>query len=62
VQLPQVEGQAIAWDRTRGIAPTLWAIKRSTSQVLTFTVPYRSIVEPPRGGSFHVYGPDQIQK
>ncbi|WP_329140329.1 VirK family protein [Streptomyces sp. NBC_01476] len=61
VRLPQVEGQAIAWDRSRGADPTLWAIKRSTSQVLTFTVPYRSIKEP-HTSSFHVYGPGQIQQ
>ncbi len=61
VKLPAVEGQAIAWDRTRGVTPTLWAIKRSTSQVLSFTVPYRSISEP-HTTSFHVYGPGQFQQ
>ena len=27
-------------------APTLWAIKRSTKQVLQFDAPYRQIAEP----------------
>jgi hypothetical protein len=46
VRLPGLEGQGIAWDRTSG-RPTLWAIKRSTKQVLQFAVPYREIAEPP---------------
>lgn len=45
VALPNVEGQAIAWDRSSS-KPTLWAIKRSTSQALSFTVPYKSISDP----------------
>jgi hypothetical protein len=40
VKLPGVEGQGIAWDLTDR-HPTLWAIKRSTKQVLQFDVPYR---------------------
>ena len=46
VSLPGVEGQGIAWDLS-GPRPTLWAIKRSTKQVLQFEVPYRDIAEPP---------------
>jgi hypothetical protein len=46
VRLPGVEGQGIAWDLS-GPRPTLWAIKRSTKQVLQFEVPYRDIAEPP---------------
>ena len=46
VRLPGVEGQGIAWDPS-GPRPTLWAIKRSTKQVLQFEVPYRDIAEPP---------------
>ena len=46
VRLPGVEGQGISWDLS-GRRPTLWAIKRSTKQVLQFEVPYRDIVEPP---------------
>jgi hypothetical protein len=45
VRLPGVEGQGIAWD-LNSRRPTLWAIKRSTRQVLQFEVPYREIVEP----------------
>jgi hypothetical protein len=45
LRLP-VEGQGIAWDRS-GSRPTLWAIKRSTKQVLQFEVPYSVILEPP---------------
>jgi hypothetical protein len=46
VRLPGVEGQGITWDLS-GPRPTLWAIKRSTKQVLQFEVPYRDIAEPP---------------
>lgn len=42
VHLPGVEGQGIAWDRS-GDRPVLWTIKRTTSQALSFTVPYRDI-------------------
>jgi hypothetical protein len=45
VRLPGVEGQGISWDLS-GQRPTLWAIKRSTKQVLQFEVPYRDITEP----------------
>jgi hypothetical protein len=45
VRLPGVEGQGIAWDLS-GPRPTLWAIKRSTHQVLQFDVPYRDIDDP----------------
>jgi len=44
-----------------GVTPTLRAMKRSTSQVKSFTVPYRSIVEP-HTTSFPVYGPGQFQQ
>lgn len=37
VELPEVEGQGIAWDRP-GKGSTLWTIKRSTRQALSFTV------------------------
>jgi hypothetical protein len=60
VTLPGVEGQAIAWDRS-GAAPTLWAIKRSTSQVLSFTVPYRSISDPTTE-HWQVLGPGHFEQ
>jgi hypothetical protein len=60
VTLPNVEGQAIAWDRSGG-KPTLWAIKRSTSQVLSFTVPYATIPRPTTN-PFEVLGPGQFQE
>jgi hypothetical protein len=60
VQLPKVEGQAIAWDRS-GAKPTLWAIKRSTSQVLSFTVPYSTIPRP-TANPFQILGPGQFQE
>ena len=55
VRLPGVEGQGIAWDLT-GPRPTLWAIKRSTKQVLQFDVPYRSIATPP-ADDWQINGP-----
>lgn len=61
VTLPGVEGQGIAWDRSGAGAPTLWAIKRSTKQALSFSAPYRSIVTPPET-AFHVYGPGDFQQ
>jgi hypothetical protein len=60
VTLPGVEGQGIAWDRS-GAKPTLWAIKRSTSQALSFDVPYRSI-EDPRTPDWQVLGPGHFQQ
>jgi hypothetical protein len=59
VSLPGVEGQGIAWD-LGGPRPTLWAIKRSTKQVLQFEVPYRSIAEPP-ADEWHINGPGQFE-
>jgi len=60
VDLPNVEGQAIAWDRSNS-KPTLWAIKRSTSQALSFTVPYKSISDP-TDSPFQILGPRQFQE
>jgi hypothetical protein len=59
VSLPGVEGQGISWDLS-GPRPTLWAIKRSTKQVLQFEVPYRDIVEPP-ADDWQVNRPGQFQ-
>ncbi|MDX2704304.1 hypothetical protein PV350_15720 [Streptomyces sp. PA03-6a] len=55
VKLPDVEGQAIAWDRS-GRTPELWTIKRSTEQVLVFQAPYTSI-EDPHTRQWKVVGP-----
>ncbi|MEV4759488.1 hypothetical protein AB0J86_30950 [Micromonospora sp. NPDC049559] len=60
VDLPGVEGQGIAWDRSGG-QPTLWAIKRSTSQAMSFTAPYRSIADP-RTPVWQVFGPGHFQE
>jgi hypothetical protein len=60
VELPEVEGQGIAWDRSRG-KPRLWTIRRSTSQVLTFTVPYASINDP-TGNPWQVLGPGEFRR
>ena len=59
VSLPGVEGQGIAWDLS-GPRPTLWAIKRSTKQVLQFEVPYRDIVAP-RTDDWHINGPGSFE-
>jgi hypothetical protein len=60
VELPNVEGQGIAWDRS-GRQPTLWTIKRSTRQALSFSVPYRSIANPTTS-NWQVLGPGQFQQ
>ncbi|GAB2820182.1 hypothetical protein GCM10027176_25680 [Actinoallomurus bryophytorum] len=60
VTLPNVEGQGIAWDRS-GDRPTLWAIKRSTKQALSFDVPYRSIEDPAKP-DWQVLGPGHFQQ
>jgi hypothetical protein len=60
VELPNVEGQGIAWERS-GKQPTLWTIKRSTRQALSFTVPYRSISDP-KTSYWRVLGPGQFQR
>jgi len=59
VKLPGVEGQGISWDLTDR-KPTLWAIKRSTKQVLQFDVPYRQITEP-NTSDWHVNGPGHFE-
>jgi hypothetical protein len=59
VRLPGVEGQGIAWDLS-GPRPTLWAIKRSTKQVLQFEVPYRDIAEP-APEDWKINGPGHFQ-
>jgi hypothetical protein len=60
VRLPGVEGQGIQWDLT-GRHPTLWAIKRSTNQVLQFEVPYRDISEPATE-DWHINGPGEFER
>lgn len=60
VELPEVEGQGIAWDRS-GKKSTLWTIKRSTRQAFSFTVPYRSISDPPTS-YWRVLGPGQFER
>ncbi|GHJ37004.1 hypothetical protein [Streptomyces sp. TS71-3] len=60
VTLPNVEGQAIAWDRSTK-DPELWTIKRSTKQVLTFKAPYKSISDP-TGRQWKVVGPGDFQQ
>jgi hypothetical protein len=59
VRLPGVEGQGIAWD-LGGQRPTLWAIKRSTKQVLQFDVPYREIAAPP-ADDWQINGPGHFE-
>ncbi len=59
VKLPGVEGQGIAWDLS-GQRPTLWAIKRSTKQVLQFEVPWRDIAEPPTD-EWQINGPGEFE-
>ncbi|MBL7258573.1 hypothetical protein [Paractinoplanes lichenicola] len=59
VTLPGVEGQGIAWDRS-GPKPTLWAIKRSTKQALSFSAPYKAITTP-AGPGWRVNGPGEFQ-
>jgi hypothetical protein len=59
VRLPGVEGQGISWDLTSR-HPTLWAIKRSTKQVLQFDVPWRQIQGQPVDDG-QVNGPGQIE-
>jgi len=60
VGLPNVEGQGIAWDRSTR-QPTLWTIKRSTSQVLTFSAPVSSITDPTKA-QWQVFGPGHFQQ
>lgn len=55
VKLPDVEGQAIAWDRSTR-TPELWTIKRSTEEVLVFKAPYASIADP-HAQQWKVVGP-----
>jgi hypothetical protein len=52
-------GQGIAWDLS-GQQPTLWTIKRSTKQVLQFSVPYRDISEP-APNDWHINGPGHFE-
>jgi hypothetical protein len=59
VRLPGVEGQGIAWDLSSR-HPTLWAIRRSTKQVLQFDVPYRDIEEPP-ADDWQINGPGEFE-
>jgi hypothetical protein len=61
VNLPNVEGQGIAWDRSGGGAPTLWTIKRSTEQALSFSVPFRAISNP-SDAAWQVLGPGRFRQ
>ncbi len=59
VKLPGVEGQGIAWDLGSN-EPTLWAIKRSTKQVLQFRVPWQQI-QPQRAEAGRVNRPGEFE-
>lgn len=59
VKLPGVEGQGIAWD-LRSNEPALWAIKRTTKQVLQFDVPWQEI-QPQSAEAGRVNGPGELK-
>lgn len=61
VDLPDVQGQGIAWDRSNPRNPTFWAISRPNRQVRTFTMPLGSITTPTAKG-WQVLGPGQFRK
>ncbi|MFC6022800.1 hypothetical protein ACFP2T_42435 [Plantactinospora solaniradicis] len=60
VTLPAVEGQGIAWEHS-GDRSKLWAIKRSSKQALSFTVPHRSITDP-KTPTWQILGPGNFQQ
>jgi hypothetical protein len=60
VEVPGIEGQGIAWDRS-GQRPTLWAIQRSTAQVKQYAVPYRDI-EDSDPVSWRILGPGEFER
>ena len=60
VTLPTVEGQGIAWDRSAR-TPTLWTIRRTTKQALSFNVPYASITDP-QDSHWQVLGPGHFEQ
>lgn len=61
VDLPDVQGQGIAWDRSNPKHPTFWAISRPNRQVRTFTMPLGSISTPTAKG-WQILGPGQFRK
>ncbi|MEI8407396.1 MULTISPECIES: hypothetical protein [unclassified Kribbella] len=61
VDLSDVQGQGIAWDRSNPRQPTFWAISRPNRQVRTFTMPLGSISTPTAKG-WQVLGPGQFRK
>ncbi|MBE1612245.1 hypothetical protein [Actinopolymorpha pittospori] len=60
VELPEIQGQGIAWDRS-GAKPTLWGISRADSKVISFSVPYRNISDPERT-DWEILGPGEFQQ
>lgn len=60
VDLPDVQGQGIAWDRSSA-KPTFWAISRPNKQVRTFTIPTRSITDP-TAKAWQVLGPGHFEQ
>jgi hypothetical protein len=60
VELPGIEGQGIAWDRS-GSHPTLWTIQRSTKQVKQYAVPYRDI-DDPNPEPWRILGPGEFDQ
>ncbi|TDW60732.1 hypothetical protein [Kribbella pratensis] len=61
VNLPDVQGQGIAWDRSDPRHPTFWAISRPNRLVHTFSMPITSIKTPTAKG-WSVLGPGQFRK
>ncbi|WP_350280508.1 hypothetical protein [Kribbella sp. HUAS MG21] len=61
VELPDVQGQGIAWDRSDPRQPTFWAISRPKRLVHTFSMPLASLQTPTAKG-WQVLGPGQFRK
>jgi hypothetical protein len=61
VDLPDIQGQGIAWDRSTAKNPTFWAISRPAKQVRSFTMPVKSIVDPVAKG-WQVNGPGAFRR
>ena len=61
VDLPEIQGQGIAWDRSTAKNPTFWAISRPAKQVRSFTMPLGSIVDPVAKG-WQVLGPGAFRR
>ena len=61
ISVPGIEGQGIAWDRSKKESPTLWGISRKNDLVQSFKVPTDQVTDPD-APLWEILGPGEFRK